>query len=133
MKLSKKSEYALLALISLAKNYNSKLMTITQLSKLNEIPQKYLEQILVILKQSGYVRSVRGPKGGYKLAKSPNLITLAEIVRTIDGPLAPVSSASVHYFNHTPTEKNENLHKIFKEIRDYVSFKLENTTLEDLL
>ena len=133
MRLSRKSEYALLALISLAKSYNNKLMTITQLSKQNEIPQKYLEQILVILKRSGYVRSVRGPKGGYKLAKSPNLITLAEIVRSIDGPLAPVNSTSVYYFTHTPIEKNKNLHKIFKEIRDYVSSKLENTTLKDLL
>ncbi|NQV18095.1 MAG: Rrf2 family transcriptional regulator [Armatimonadetes bacterium] len=133
MRLSRKSEYALLALIHLAKNFDIKLVTLKALSGQNDIPPKFLETILIFLKQAGYIRSVRGPKGGYKLAKSPDQIALAEIFRCIDGPLAPVISASLHFYEKSPIEKSKKLHTLLKEIRDYVSAILEKTTLKDLL
>jgi len=133
MRLSKKSEYALLALVSLAKNYNSKLVTISNLAEENSIPQKYLEQILIFLKQSGYVRSVRGPRGGYKLSRDPSEITTAEVFRSIDGPLASVVSVSSHFYEKSPIEKCLKLKNLLQDIRDYASKKLESTTLKDLL
>ena len=133
MRLSKKSEYALLALISLAKNFDGKLLTITNLSQMNSIPQKFLEQILIFLKQSGYVRSVRGPSGGYKLSRDPSEITTAEVIRSIDGPLAPVVSVSLHFYEESPIEKSPKLKSLLRDIRDYASQKLENTTIQDLM
>ena len=132
MKLSKKSEYACLALIDLAKNYDQDPMKIMDISTRNNIPKKYLEQILLLLKGSGYAKSIRGAEGGYKLAKHPSQITLAEIIRLIDGALAPVESVSTHFYDHTPIEQSEKLIGVFKDIRDYTSNKLENITFEDL-
>lgn len=131
MKLSRKSEYAILALISLAKNQEEKLLTIQDLADLNQIPRKFLEQILIVLKRQNLVRSIRGPQGGYKLAKPASEISLAEIIRLIDGPLAPVDSASVYFFNHTPLERNEKVMAVLKDIRDYISGKLEHLFLSD--
>ena len=133
MKLSRKSEYACLALIELAKNYPSVLVTITELSERNKIPQKYLEQILLLLKSARYVQSVRGVNGGYRLAKSPDDISVAEIIRLIDGPLAPVDSVSQYFYSHTPIEQSEKLLSIFADIRNYIANKLENTTFSDLI
>ncbi len=133
MRLSRKSEYALLALVTLARNYDDKLVTISELADLNDIPQKYLEQILISLKQSGFVRSVRGPSGGYKLSQDPSKITTAEVIRSIDGPLAPVVSVSLHYYEATPIEQCQKLKDLLRDIRDYASDKLENTTLSDLI
>lgn len=134
MRLSRKSEYALLALIDLARYYGkNELLKIMEVSERNNIPKKYLEQIFLQLKGAGYVRSIRGSRGGYELAKSPDEITLAEIIRLIDGPLASVGSASLYYFEHTPIEKNEKLLQVFKEIRDIVSEKLENLTLSQFV
>lgn len=133
MRLSKKSEYALLALVQLAGSYGQDLITIQDIAEKSDIPKKYLEQILVLLKNTGYVKSVRGAQGGYKLAQDPQLTTVAEIVRLIDGPLAPVNSASKYFYENTPIEKNEKLMFILKDIREYISDKLENTTLKDLM
>lgn len=133
MKLSRKSEYACLALIDLTEHYNAGVVKIIDISTKKSIPKKYLEQILLLLKGAGYVRSIKGAGGGYKLAKPPETISVAEIVRLIDGPLAPVESVSKYFFEHTPIEQNEKLMYLFKEIRDYVSTKLENTFFNELI
>ncbi|NLY18095.1 MAG: Rrf2 family transcriptional regulator [Clostridiaceae bacterium] len=133
MRLSRKSEYALLALIDLAHSYGRERKKIIEVANGNNIPKKYLEQIFLQLKGAGYVKSARGANGGYELAKAPNEINLAEIIRLIDGPLASVGSASLYFFEHTPVERNKKLLQIFKDIRNFVSDKLENTTLDHLL
>ncbi|HEY8421710.1 MAG TPA: Rrf2 family transcriptional regulator [Thermoclostridium sp.] len=134
MRLSRKSEYALLALIDLAKHYGKdEPPKIIEIAERNDIPKKYLEQIFLQLKGAGYVRSIRGSRGGYELAKQPDKITLAEIIRLIDGPLASVGSASLYFFEHTPIEKNEKLLQVFKEIRDIVAQKMESLTLSEFI
>ncbi|MDD4296128.1 MAG: Rrf2 family transcriptional regulator [Ruminiclostridium sp.] len=133
MRLSRKSEYALLALIDLAGNYPAEMVKIMEVANRNGIPKKYLEQIFLQLKGAGYVKSTRGANGGYELAKAPDEINLAEIIRLIDGPLASVGSASLYFFEHTPVEKNEKLLQVFKDIRNFVADKLENTTLAQLV
>jgi len=117
----------------LARHYNQNPVKIKEINEQQNIPRKYLEQILLILKNNGYVKSIRGASGGYILAKNPEKICVAEIVRLMDGAIAPINSVSEYYYESTPLEKEERLIEIFKEIRDYVSTKLENTTFDTLV
>ena len=133
MRLSRKSEYGCLAMIALAEGYQRGPVRMADIAKRMSIPKKYLEQILLILKGAGYVRSSRGPKGGYRLAKPPRRISLAEIIRLLDGPLAPVESVSKYFYQHSPVEANKGLIRVFKEIRDYAAKKLEHSKLSDFL
>jgi Rrf2 family transcriptional regulator, cysteine metabolism repressor len=133
MKLTVKSEYACLAMIALAEQFDSgEVITIARISEQKSIPKKYLEQILLALKRGGYVRSRKGPEGGYGLAKKPEEINVAEIVRLMDGALAPVESVSKYFFEHTPIEKCPKLLNVFKTIRDYISETLEGITFKEL-
>jgi len=133
MKLTTKSEYSLLALIDLSENYNKGFIKIKDIKKRKKIPRKYLEQILIILNRARYLKSERGVKGGYMLAKPPEKISIAEIIRLMDGAIAPVESVSKYFYSHTPIEKNRQLLNLFKEIRDYIATKLEKTTFGDLV
>lgn len=133
VKLSKKAEYACLALIDLSENYGDKVLKIQDISVRRKIPKKYLEQILLLLKNSGYLESIRGATGGYKLIKEPSKITLAEIVRLIDGSLAPVGSVSEYFYESTPIEQSKKAMILLKNIRDYISDTMEKTTFEDLV
>jgi len=134
VKLSNKSQYACLALIKLSREYEGEsLSTISEIAESQDIPKKYLEQILLTLKRGGYVTSYKGASGGYKCRKDPSEISVAEIIRLFDGPLAPVESVSEHFFEHTPLEKSENLLDVFREIREYAARKLENTHFSDLI
>ena len=133
MRLTVKSEYACLALIDLVENYNQGLSKIYEIATRKKIPKKYLEQILLLLNRNGYVSSRKGAEGGYRLAKSPNEISVAEILRLMDGALAPVFSVSEYFYEHTPTERSPKLISAFKEIRNYVATKLENLTFDQLV
>lgn len=133
MRLSRKSEYACLALIELSKRYPGNFVKIETISNTWSIPRKFLEQILVTMKNAGYLKSRKGAEGGYSLSRSPENITLAEIVRLIDGALAPVESASTFFYGASPIEQYPPLIKVFKDIRDFVSNKLENITFLDLI
>lgn len=131
MRLSFRCEYALLALTYLARA-RQPYVPVRIIAEAQSIPPKYLEQILLTLKRAAYLRSTKGQSGGYALCKPPEKISLAEIIRLFDGPLAPTSSASVFFYESTPIEKNPSLLSIFKEIREVVASKLENLTLADL-
>lgn len=120
-------------MIDLAINYGGKLLNSEEISQKNNIPHKYLEQILVQLKRAGYLKSKKGVGGGYSLSKPPDAIFLAEIVRLLDGALAPVNSVSKYYYEHSPIEKNAKLISLFQEIRNFVANKMETTSLKDLL
>lgn len=133
MKLSTKSEYACLAMIELARNYGQGVITIHAIAEKQGLPKKYLEQILLLLKSSHYVRSRKGAEGGYELAKAPAEISIAQVVRLMDGALAPVGSVSRYFYEHTPIEKSKKLIAVFKDIRDYISAKMEKTTFADLI
>ncbi|RPJ04831.1 MAG: RrF2 family transcriptional regulator [Spirochaetaceae bacterium] len=133
MKLSSKCEYACLALICLSERYNEGLVKILDVAESKKIPKKFLEQILITLKRQGYVKSKKGANGGYQLAKPPKEITLAEIIRLMDGALAPVESVSEYYYEPTPTEQDERLLAVFRQIRNYISDFLENITFQDII
>lgn len=132
MKLSRKSEYALLALIDLAEHPPGKLLKTVGIAERKAIPKSYLDKILIQLRHAGYIRSGRGAEGGHELARSPERITVAEVIRLMDGALAPVESVSEAFYGHTPIERQPSLVQLFRDIRDYVAQKLETTTLAEL-
>lgn len=132
MKLSTKSEYALLACVYLAKN-SDRYAQSDQISQEYDISKSYLDQILYRLKNNGFVKTRRGSEGGYALRKSAGDINLAEIVRLMDGSLAPTPSVSEHFYEETPIAKERSLVKVMKNIRDYVSDYLEKTKLADII
>jgi Rrf2 family protein len=133
MKLTTKSEYSLLALIYMARAGKDNYIKVEDICDKYTISKKYLEQLLTSLKQSGYVKARRGSSGGYTLAKEPSQITLAGIIRLMDGALAPTQSVSEYFFDHTPLEKEQKTLDVFREIRRLVVDKLESTTLSDVI
>lgn len=133
MRLTTRSEYALLALIHLGRDSSGTCVTAEAIAAAQGIPQPYLEQILRTLKQAHLVQSTKGQRGGYRLACAPKEITIAQVVRLFDGALAPTLSASEYFYVATPIEKEPKALALFKGIRDQIARKLERTTLARLL
>jgi Rrf2 family protein len=132
VRLTSRSEYALLALVFLSRHDGEGYIAVHAIAAAQSIPPKFLEQILLTLKRSRYVKSLKGQHGGYRLARPAGKITLAEVIRLFDGALAPTESVSKHFYEATPVEREKALLRIFKGIRDYISDKLEHTTLADV-
>jgi len=132
MRLTSRSEYALLALIHLARQEPEAYVPVRAIAEAQGIPPLFLEQILLTLKRSRHVQSLKGQHGGYRLAKPAEKISLAEVVRLFDGALAPTDSASKHFHESTPIEKEKKTLRVLKRIRDYISDTLEGTTLADV-
>jgi Rrf2 family cysteine metabolism transcriptional repressor len=132
VKLTTKSEYSILALLYIARNENRGFIKIEEICSKCDIPKKYLELLFSTLRHNCYIRTRRGTAGGYKLAKPASGITIAEIIRLMDGALAPTESVSKYFFTDTPLAKEKKIIRVFKEIRDYISDRLEALTLADL-
>lgn len=136
MKLSVRGEYALRALLVLARDFleDDSVVRIQAISDQQNIPKRFLEQILNDLKSAGIVESRRGVAGGYRLHKPPDRITLAEIIRHIEGPLAPVSCVSEKFYEKCscPDESRCAIRSVMKEVRDSIVKVMEHTTLADL-
>lgn len=133
MKLTTKSEYSLLALIYITRNENKGFIKIEEICTNCDVPKKYVELLLTVLRQNRYIKTKRGISGGYKLAKPASKISIAEIIRLMDGALAPTESVSKYFFSSTPLSKEKNIIRVMKEIRDYVANKLEKLKLSDLV
>ncbi len=136
MKLSVRGEYALRALLVLGLDYieDDSVVRIQEISKRQNIPKRFLEQILNDLKSAGIVESKRGVAGGYRLRVPPERVTLAEVIRYIEGPLAPVSCVSARYYERCscPDEEKCGIRSVMKEVRDAIVKILENVTLAQL-
>jgi Rrf2 family protein len=133
MKLTARSEYALLALVYLARQKPGDLVSAETIARAQGIPPKFLEQILLTLKRAKYLRSAMGQRGGYQLTKPVDAVTIAEIVRLFDGALAPTESTSRHFYQPSPIEKERKLLRVFREVRDLVSNRLESVTIADMV
>ena len=133
MKLTTKSEYSILGLIYIARQKKATFVKIEEICSKHDISKKYLEQLFIILKQNHYLKAKRGATGGYALAKPPSQISVAEIIRLMDGALAATESVSKYFYSDTPLSGEKKIIKVFKEIRDYISKKLENLMLSDLV
>src|ERR1041385_3207189 len=120
MKLSLRGEYALRALLVLGLNYEKPLVRIQAISDQQNIPKRFLEQILNELKSAKIVQSKRGVAGGYRLARPPEQVTLAAVVRHLEGSLAPVSCVSESFYEKCscPDETRCPIRSVMKEIRE---------------
>ena len=134
MKISKKGEYALKALIELAINYDKgeAVTLISEVARRKAIPQKYLEQILLNLKNAGILEAKRGVGGGYSLNRLPENISLGQIIRAVEGPLAPTNCVSVGAHVSCPDESSCGLYSVMLEVRNAVASVLDNTSLRDV-
>ena len=133
MRLSKKAEYALRALAAMAREPRA--WAIQELSSQEHIPIKFLEQILLSLRHAGLLASKRGVRGGYTLLRTPGEVTLGEVIRVLDGPLAPVSCAGERSGERCscPDPRTCPLRLIMLEVRRDLAAALDGRTLEDML
>jgi len=134
MKLSLRGEYALRALICLTDNFHETITPIGDISDSQNIPKKFLEQILNDLKSGGFVESRRGPAGGYRLARLPESISLSEVIRHMEGALAPVSCVSQNFYEKCscPDESRCALRSVMGEIREAIVQIADRVTLAAL-
>jgi Rrf2 family transcriptional regulator, cysteine metabolism repressor len=133
MRLSTRGEYASRAMLELALRFADGPQHIRDISTAQDIPERFLEQILLQLKRAGYLRSRKGPQGGYRLSRPPDTISMAEVIRAMDGPLAPIDCVSVTAHEICPKEHGCVLKGLWKETRDAIASILERTTLADLV
>jgi Rrf2 family protein len=129
MKLSRKSDYALRALFSLVAYRGQGPISIRTLAEQNDIPRRFLEQIMLDLKSRGWVESIAGRDGGFVLAKRPEEITMGEIVRHFDGILAPISCVSTSDYEPCSQEGVCRFRRVMLDIRNYISRLMDNATL----
>lgn len=132
MKISQKGLYALQAMMMLSRHYNQGAIRIRDIAYEEELPEKFLELILLELKNARIVESVRGAKGGYQLRRAPADIHLSEIIRLIDGPLAPFGDAEQLRSLIDRDAEHRALYKVFLEVRDAAAKILDSTSLADI-
>jgi Rrf2 family cysteine metabolism transcriptional repressor len=132
MKVSQKGLYALQALIMLARHDDQGAIKIRDIAYEENLPEKFLELILVELKNARIVDSIRGAKGGYKLRRKASDIHLSEIMRLIDGPLAPFGDADSLRALIASDDGHRALYQVFLQVRDAAAYILESTTIADI-
>jgi Rrf2 family protein len=133
MKISQKGLYALQAMMMLARHYRGGAIKIRDIAYEEALPEKFLELILLELKNARMVESIRGAKGGYQLRRDPAELHLSEIIRLIDGPLAPFGDAD-HLRELIDRDlAHRALYQVFLDVRDAAARILDNATLADLI
>jgi Rrf2 family protein len=134
--LSKKAKYAIIGLIHLAKRYEKGPILIKEIAEEEGIPQKFLEAILLDLKNAGVLGSKKGKGGGYYLLKDPSEVNLAQIMRIFDGPIALIPCVTYVYYEKCEECKDEEtcaIRKVFKDVRDATVAILKKATLKELI
>jgi len=133
MKISQKGLYALQAMMMLARHYNQGAIRIRDVAYEEELPEKFLELILLELKNARMVESARGAKGGYQLRRAPSEIRLSDIIRLIDGPLAPFGDAEQLRSLIDRDAQHRALYQVFLDVRDAAAKILDSTSLADIV
>lgn len=113
-------------------HYDQGPVQIVGIARRQGLPVRYLEQVLLMLKRAGFLRSKRGVNGGYYLARPPREITIGEILRALDGPVAPIFCVTAGKREMCPKEGMCALQDLWAEVRDAVSKIVDSTTLEDI-
>ncbi len=134
--LTKKTKYALKALLLLAREYDRGPVLIADLAQRERIPRKFLELILLDLKNHGILRSKKGKGGGYMLNKSPAAINLGQVIRVLDEPIALlpcVSQSAYQPCEECLDEASCRIRLVMKDVRDATTEILDNTSLADLM
>ena len=132
MRVSKKTDYALRALFTLVDHYGGTPIPIRELARRNDVPKRFLEQIMLALKAKGWVESTAGIRGGYVLARSPEKITMGEVVRHFDGILAPIDCVSVTGYQRCSQEPLCRFRRVFFDARNYVANLMDRSTLAEV-
>lgn len=134
--LSKKTKYAINALVYLAKEYEKGPVLISQIAESENISQKFLEAILLDLKNSGILSSKKGRGGGYYLLKDPAKVSIAEVMRLFDGPIALLPCVTYKYYERCEECKDEDIcgiRDVFFEVRNETVRKLKKATLASII
>jgi Rrf2 family protein len=134
--ISKKTKYALKGLLYLARKYNQGPILISDLARDERIPKKFLELILLTLKNNGILQSRKGKGGGYYLGKPPREISVGNVIRTLEGPLAPVPCVSESAYakcKECLDERSCGIRFVMKDVRDAITSILDKTSLSDVL
>lgn len=134
--LSKRSKYAIKAVLALARPRNTEAVRIADLARAEQIPKKFLEGILLILRNNGLLQSRKGQQGGYLLARPPQDIYVGQIVRLLDGPLAPIPCASETAYVRCadcPDEALCGVRIAMRAVRDATAAILDHTSIEQLV
>src|SRR5262245_7361041 len=132
--LTRKGKYGLKAILTLAREYGRGPILIGELAEADAIPKKFLENILLALKHRGLVQSRKGPHGGYQLGRSPESISVGEVIRALDGPLALVSCVSQTAYaacEECVTVQDCAVRRLFQQVRDETARILDGTTIAD--
>ena len=132
MWVSKKTDYALRVLFTLVDHFGGTPIPIRELARRNDVPKRFLEQIMLDCKSQGWVRSTAGIRGGYLLAKNPAKITMGEVVRHFDGILAPIDCVSVAGYKRCSQESVCRFRRVFLDVRNYVAGVMDRSTLADV-
>ena len=131
MKLSRKSDYALRALMALVERYGhgSAPLSVREIAYRYDVPRKFLEHIMLEMKSQGWVESIPGRDGGFRLAKSPETITMGEVVRHFDGILAPISCVSTSHYEPCSQEGVCRFRRVLLDVRNYIARLMDKSTL----
>ncbi len=132
MRVSKKTDYALRALFTLVEHHGGAPIPIRELARRNDVPKRFLEQIMLALKSQGWVDSSAGIRGGYFLSKSPDKITMGQVVRHFDGILAPIDCVSVTGYQRCSQEPVCRFRRVFFDARNYVANLMDRATLAEV-
>ncbi len=134
--LSMKAKYGLRAVLRLAKEYGQGPMLIADMAEREDIPRKFLELILLELKNKGILHSKKGKGGGYSLGRKPDAVRLGEVIRLLDGPLAPLPCVSQTAYKPCLDCSDEDtceIRMVMKDVRDAITEILDGTTLADVI
>lgn len=133
MKLSRKSDYALRALFDLAQSGGAGPTSIREIATRNDIPRRFLEQIMIELREAGWVKSIAGRDGGFVLAVSPDELTMGQVVRLFDGILAPIGCVSTSAYEPCTQEHHCRFRRVLLEIRNYTTRLMDKASLSKVL
>lgn len=133
MQLSMRTDYALRALFTLVEHHGGSPIPIGELARRNDVPKRFLEHIMLDLKERGWVESLPGKKGGYMLKKNPAKITMGEVVRHFDGYLAPIACVSVTDYKRCSQEPVCRFRRVLLTARNVVAELMDKTTLSDIM
>ncbi len=128
-----RTDYALRALFTLVEHHGGKPIPIVELARRNDIPKRFLEHIMLDLKERGWVQSMAGKRGGYVLSRSPERITMGEVVRHFDGYLAPIACVSTCDYKRCSQEPVCRFRRVMLQARNMVAHLMDTSTLADVM
>ena len=133
MKVSTRAHYGLRAMTELARMHGTGLLSLAEISRTEGLPLAYLEQLIGELRRAGLVEGVRGLHGGYRLTRPPARITVGEVYRVLEGPIAPVECTAEDYLPMACERESGCLSRgLWERVRDSITAVLDATTLEDM-